>query len=213
MGAMHFHTVKARGLGAPGRGDEVFTYLHDFIGRQRACAGFQVFRGAYRCADDLRHGPASAMVKLQAGDGAARADAVCDAPKARQVRVAEGAELSRKPLAIRLDMRRAGEGEAEAAFSAHHQPAILVPGQRPVGMTLLVGQGGKHQPVGPGRSARQCERGEEVGPRVEPGHGGSVLHGVQSMPVEGFAAVGPTPGIGAFIPRSSRRRSAGPRPS
>ena len=55
--------------------------------------------------------------------------------------VAEATQLPRETLTARVDMARTRHRHAEPTLSAHRQPTLLVIGERPVGIALLIGEG------------------------------------------------------------------------
>ena len=103
------------------------------------------------------------MVQLHRGHRLGGAHLVGQPAEPRHVAVVADAQLALPRLPLGGDVRRARHHQPEAAAGPGHQPATLVVAERAVGVALLVGQRGHGQPVAPGGSAEQVERGGGVG--------------------------------------------------
>ena len=64
--------------------------------------------------------------------------------------VAEDTQLSRKALAIFLDMGSAGHGEPKVALGPHGQPMEFVVAELSVRMALAIGHGSQRKAIGHG---------------------------------------------------------------
>ena len=64
------------------------------------------------------------------------------------VLLAKDAELAREALPDFLHMTGAGHGQPKPTFGSHGQPAVFVIAETPISVTLTVGHGRQHQPIG-----------------------------------------------------------------
>ena len=98
------------------------------------------------------------MVQLNHGQTALGSNGLGEALVPIEKVVAEDAQLSRKALAIFLDMGGAGHGESKVAFGTHGQPMEFVVTELAVRMALAIGHGSQCKPVLHGQSARETHR-------------------------------------------------------
>jgi hypothetical protein len=161
--AVQFDAVEPCRVAPFGRGDERFDDLVHLGERQSSRPGAGVIGGRDgRGADEVGRCPTSRVVQLDDRDAALRADPGRQAGEPRDVLVAEAAQLPREALTARLDVAGTGHGHTEPALGAHRQPALLVVGQRPVGVALLIRQGGQHESVLHGRPVDEGHRVKRV---------------------------------------------------
>ncbi len=130
--------------------------------RQSARTRVFVVGGAdRRCADQILGRTDARMMQLHDRYAALGADGGGQPRQTRKMRIAEDAELARKSLALRLHMRGAGHGEAEAAFGAHGQPTELFVGEPSVLMALKIGERRQHETILHGGPAHEGQRLEQ----------------------------------------------------
>ena len=164
MGTVEFDAVESRQIAADRCCDERLDDLFHLGGRQRARPVLGIAGGRDGgCADELSGGTASRVVQLDDRHTALRADPRRQPGEARKMLVPEAPQLPLEPFTARLDVARTGHRHAEPARGAHRQPPLLVIGERPVGIALLIGQGRQHESVLHGRSVGEGDDVERCG--------------------------------------------------
>ncbi len=97
-------------------------------------------------------------MQLNQGNTVMCLDAVRQAGEAGNVFVIPDTQLARETLADSLYVPCARHGESKATLGAHGQPCVLIIRQGAINITLAVGEGGKHETVFHGGTARKGER-------------------------------------------------------
>jgi len=150
--AVEFDAIEPRLIASDCGRDERIDDLVHFGGRHPLRPRLGVIsRSGRGCADEFTRCTAARVVQLDDRHAPLGANPRRQASEAREVLVAEATQLSRKALTARVDVTRTRDGHAEPTGRAHRQPTLLVIGERPVRIALLIGEGGQHESVLHGR--------------------------------------------------------------